>query len=238
MRSGLDYSLLKMIEKNTSKINAFASDYPDLMEAIDKNLLVGETYISFITQTDIYKIPFELALITKTQHTYFENAVIFMLQGNLDESYALLRLAMELSRDILVLSKKPELMDLWKNRENEYGKYRKKFKFNHEHPANMYAHQIYKLASRYGVHGHQTTLLNSSELKDDDNTNFTELTLTTERIASNLETLLCAFFPIYGNLIDCLTISNPAHTPTPETIKLEKEVIELCENNINLIHDC
>lgn len=231
----MNYSLKKIIENNTLKTDAFISDYPNLMKVVDTNLLVGKAYTSFIIQTDIYKIPFELSLIIQTQHTYYENSVIFMIQGNLDESYALLRLAMELSRDILVLSKKPDLIELWKNRENERGKYRKKFKFNHEHPANKYAHEIYSLASRYGVHGHQTTLINSTELKDENNTTFTELTLTTERIADNLGTWFCAFFPIYGNLIDCLTMSNPAYTPTPETINIEKGVIELCKSNIDLV---
>lgn len=231
----MNYSLKKIIEKNNLKTEAFIRDYPDLMKVVDTNLSVGKAYTSFIIQTDTYKIPFDLSLIIQTQQTYYENSVIFMIQGNLDESYALLRLAMELSRDILVLSKKPHLMELWKNRENDRGKYRKKFKFNHEHSANKYAHEIYILASRYGVHGHQTTLINSMELKDESNTTFTELTLTTERIASNLETWLCSFFPIYGNLIDCVTMSNPAYAPTPETISIEKGVLDICKGNIDLV---
>ncbi|MEY8215199.1 MAG: hypothetical protein RPR97_12060 [Colwellia sp.] len=228
----MDYSLKKIIEKNAKKVDNFACEYPDFMKIIDKNILVGKDYTSAISQANIYDTPFELSQIIQTQHKYYENSVIFMLQGNLNESYTLLRLAMELSRDILVLSKKPDLMELWKNREEEYGKYRKKFKFNHEHPANMCAHELYKLASSYGVHGHQTTLLNCKELKNEDNFDFTELSLTTERIVSNLETWFSAFFPIYGNLIDCLSMSNPV---TQDTISAEKEVMELCKTNIELL---
>ncbi len=141
-------------------------------------------------------------------------------------------MASELSRDLLVLSKKPELLTIWQDREKQENKrlYQEQFKFDHGHAANKYAFTIYKFTCAYGVHGHNTSLMHSSASGEFSTVgaNFAELSVTNKGIANCLTVWLSAFFAIYANIADCLKLRNLS---TDATKKFQSMVISLSNDN-------
>jgi len=230
----IDYSLLTVLSDGKAQIDKYFTDYPELKHIVDANLIVGKGYVLAIVQTVHEAFHLEMMYMIQRQHGYYENSVVLLLQGQLDEALAILRMAMELSRDILVLSKDSSLMPLWSNREKEYQKYRKKFKFDGGYSPNKHAHELYKLTSQFGVHGHLTTIGQSSKFnfKNSHKSGLVEQSMTTGGIANIFTIWLSAFFAIYGNLSDCIKILS-AHTEL--TLSLSQSVSELSIKNGEVI---
>ena len=230
IEESVEYSVFTVLNERKSTIENFLSDYPQLLEIVEGNLFVGKGYVSAVSQSAHHKIPTQLLLMIQRQHGYYENSAILLLQGQLDEALALLRMAAELSRDLLVLSKNVTLIPLWLNREKEYSKYRKKFKFDNRHAPNSYAQKLYKLTSKFGVHGHNTTLCHSDTFShvSINNEKFVELSISNNGIASSLTIWFAAFFAIYANVSDCLKALE-AHSEA--TLSLNQTLLNVCDGN-------
>ena len=67
-----------------------------------------------------------------------------------------MRLAAELSRDVIRIADDEKLRVVWLERENKPNEYRKHFKFTEQSPDEEAVHMVYKFASKFGVHGHVT----------------------------------------------------------------------------------
>ena len=68
----------------------------------------------------------------------------------------LLRLAAELSRDVVRIADSEKMLTIWLERENKPNEYKKHFKFASHSPDEEAVHTVYKFASKFGVHGHVT----------------------------------------------------------------------------------
>jgi len=229
-----EYSLETIRYRLNKRYDSFFEEHSDSKIIIDANLAISKGYISTITQVLGGQIDIDFLLLIQKQHDYFESSLILMLHGQLDEALALLRMATELSRDLLVLSKKPELKELWKSRESEYFKYKKKFKFDQHYAANSFAQSIYKLTSKFGVHGHMTSFANSNPINEFQSSNgdFVEMGVTNKGIANCLTIWLMSLFAIYINIVDCLNILN---IESPATNEFHAMLANLSEQNDGII---
>lgn len=64
-------------------------------------------------------------------------------------------MACELSRDLILMSRAPKAAQLWLDREQQRGPYRRLFRFdNLTSPVAQSLKELYKIASPFGVHGH------------------------------------------------------------------------------------
>jgi tetratricopeptide (TPR) repeat protein len=225
----MTYDLKLILDERNSKSKKFIATYPEMIEVIDSNLYTGKGLISILTQLKENEIPSYFNTIIQKQNTYYENSIVLIVQGQLDEALALLRMASELSRDLLVLSKDPSLLDIWNNREKERNTYRNKFKFNKDHQPNAYAHSLYELTSKFGVHGHQTTLMHSTNLiNHPGDHDIVEFRLSDEGIISVTEVWLRAYFAIYANILDCLEELN---INSESTSKFKTIILDTCVLN-------
>lgn len=225
----MNYDLKFILNERNSKSQKFITSYPEVIEVIDSNLYTGKGLICTLTQLKENKIPSFFNTIIQKQNTYHENSIVLIIQGQLDEALALLRMASELSRDLLVLSKNPSLINIWNNREKERNSYRSKFKFDSSHQPNAYAHSLYELTSKFGIHGHQTTLMHSTNLRDiPGSPEIVEFMLSDEGIISVFEVWLRAYLAIYANIIDCL---NELKISSESICEFEQIVLETCALN-------
>jgi hypothetical protein len=87
---------------------------------------------------------------------YQVQSLFLILQHQLDAGYALLRLATELSRDLARIADNEKMLSIWLARENKQNEYKKHFKFSLDFPDESAIHNVYKFASKFGVHGHVT----------------------------------------------------------------------------------
>ena len=81
------------------------------------------------------------------------------MQHQLDAGYALLRLAAELSRDLARIADDEKMLSIWLARENKQNEYKKHFKYSLDSPDESAIHNVYKFASKFGVHGHVTDVM-------------------------------------------------------------------------------
>ena len=138
-------------------IQKFKEAYPDLWNVFGDSInLVRAVPIEIGQQAGLTEIEMQrLFLWQKTLH-YQTQSLFLLLQSQLDAGFALLRLAAELSRDVIRIADDEKMLAIWLERENNPNQYKKLFKFRQNSPPEEAVHTVYKFASKFGVHGHQT----------------------------------------------------------------------------------
>jgi hypothetical protein len=98
------------------------------------------------------------AMMWWTMLEYQMEGFFLALDKRLDESYAMLRMASELARDIARIGDDEELHKLWLQRGRPEMKKRwsRISKFNDSDASEAMAHKVYDLSSVMGIHGHTT----------------------------------------------------------------------------------
>jgi hypothetical protein len=138
-------------------VSKFKARYPDLWKVFGDciNLARAVPYVigqqDGLTEIEMHR----LFLWQKVLH-YQTQSLFLLLQSQLDAGFALLRLASELSRDVIRIADDEKILAIWLQRENKPNEYKKRFKFIQNSPDEKAVHTVYKFASKFGVHGHQT----------------------------------------------------------------------------------
>ena len=138
-------------------IKKFKDSYPELWKVFGDSINLTRAVPFVIGQQDgLTEIEMHRLFLWQKVLHYQTQSLFLLLQAQLDAGFALLRLAAELSRDIVRISDDEQMLDIWFKREIKPREYKKHFKFLKHFPDEDTVYEIYKFASKFGVHGHQT----------------------------------------------------------------------------------
>ena len=102
-----------------------------------------------------------LPLLLWQQMTKYQfQSLLQFIALELDTGYTLLRNATELVRDVAFLGAHPDDTERWYEA-RRMNRSDRRFRFDRSDPSQAYVHDLYKLASNWGVHGHITGLSSS-----------------------------------------------------------------------------
>lgn len=88
-------------------------------------------------------------------HNYHHEACLSSMRMKPNIGLALTRMACELSRDVIIMAGDLASQELWWNREDRNSAYKKIFRFDRiNSPIGSTMHDLYKIGSQFGVHGH------------------------------------------------------------------------------------
>jgi len=150
------------LDKRHSEVMKFLSNYSDLTIVIDTALMITHALVcEAVLHNAKSMAKTYCGLMWQTAADYHKQSLAHILARELDAGFALLRMATELSRDAYVIANNEQHLDLWMNRETRAGEYRNLFKFDQSIPGGKAAFDLYKLSSRFGIHGHNTSLMHS-----------------------------------------------------------------------------
>jgi hypothetical protein len=101
------------------------------------------------------------AMCMQQLHDYHREASLLCMRDRANVALALVRMACELSRDLVLMSRDPTAEQLWLDREDLGKQYRKHFRFDRlTSPVGSALRDLYKIGCRFGVrcrfgvHGH------------------------------------------------------------------------------------
>jgi len=138
-------------------ISKFKKVYPDLWKVFGDSINLARAIPYVIGQQDgLTEIEMHRLFLWQKVLHYQTQSLFLLLQSQLDAGFALLRLAAELSRDVICIADDKKMLTIWLERENKPNEYKKHFKFKQNSPDEEAVHTVYKFASKFGVHGHQT----------------------------------------------------------------------------------
>lgn len=143
-------------------ISKFKKRYPELWSVFGESINIARAIPYVIGQQDGLTLleMHRLILWQKVLH-YQVQSLFLLLRTQLDAGYALLRLAAELSRDVVRTADDERMLDIWVARELKPKEYKKHFVFDLNSPDEEAVFNVYKFASVFGVHGHLTDAMYS-----------------------------------------------------------------------------
>ncbi|HTB15472.1 MAG TPA: hypothetical protein VK752_28070 [Bryobacteraceae bacterium] len=150
-------SFARLCDTQHERLTQFREDYPDLDVVLSAALNVGHLIVGSIslirglTVTETHRW-----MMWQTLLGYQQQSLLLIVSGNTDAGLALIRLAMELGRDVAVIQDHDERLELWLKRRDpaRRGEYRRLFRFDDGTAAGAMARKAYDLCSEFGVHGH------------------------------------------------------------------------------------
>ncbi|MFB9985332.1 hypothetical protein ACFSQQ_09595 [Mesorhizobium kowhaii] len=148
---------------STEPISEFRKQNKTLISAGEDLLWLEWQLISIVLLAgDVFAPTARLAL--QELHSYHREACLLAMRKSPNVGLAMTRMACELSRDLILLILDKDMDALWHNREADSKRYRQEFRF--DRIEGVFAdkfYELYKLSSRFGVHGH-TNLLQTPNL--------------------------------------------------------------------------
>jgi hypothetical protein len=213
----MSWSLKEKIDHDYKLVIDFFEAQPGVYDLINEMLDSVQILLSItcenIVETD--KNAFQRYMLWITLHEYIEESLLLLIKTRLDESFALLRMSAELSRDIARISESKTNYDLWSEKRTRNDKYKKVFRFNNNDKLETFIYSLYKLSSNYGVHGHQTRDIHLSHLGEVINERFIRVNVPEKQLYKALNIWLRAFFPLHRMVIRTYEASFKQLTPDP-----------------------
>jgi hypothetical protein len=165
-KNSREHPLDEWLSFEQESISRFKNGYPELWQVFGDSinlaraipLVIGQQ--AGLTGIEMHR----LFLWQKVLH-YQTQSLFLLLQSQLDAGFALLRLAAELSRDVIRIGDDEKLLAIWFERESKPNEYKKRFKFIQNSPNETAVHTVYKFASKFGVHGHRTDTMFSEVIE-------------------------------------------------------------------------
>ncbi len=228
-----EHSLEVLAKTHESERVSFAEKFPDIVECIDSILFTTKAYTTVIIQSCSDKLSASLLLLIPRFQSYFEQSVLLATEGRIDESYALLRMSTEVMRDIhkLLRDESSESDRIYSNRLDDEDKYRKRFKFRKNHGPSKLAMDLYSISSKFGIHGHNMTVVSSMQETTKMGTPFGEfvvLKMTNLGKMPAIHLWLKAVFPLYAMLLDAR--EDGMKEPNPVLLEFELMLREIIIN--------
>ena len=225
----MDVSLESEWKNASDCISNFKKNFPDVWYVLDTGyLVITSIHVSWLECTGEKPYPSEFYLMLNRIRKYHWSSVFLILQKDIDAGFALLRMMAELTRDIYAIAHKPELIAVWRNREEDFRNYRNNFKFDKSHTPSCMVMDIYKIFSRYGVHGHMSTALHSKIKRPKNEDTFAYFEVEVKGVLDALALWFRTLGPIYAMLIDSINCN--------EDIE-QIEVTKLCFEYFDSLRD-
>ncbi len=145
---------LSFEQESTSR---FRNIYPDLWQVFGDSINLARA-VPFVIgqQASLTELEMHRLFLWQKVFHYQTQSLFLLLKSQLDAGFALLRLAAELSRDVIRIADDESMLAIWLERENKPDEYKKRFKFLQNFPEEKKVHTVYRFASQFGIHGHQT----------------------------------------------------------------------------------
>lgn len=152
-----EHPLDEWLSFEQESIQKFKKTYPDLWQAFGDSINLARA-VPFVIgqQQELTEIEMHRLFLWQKVLHYQTQSLFLLLQAQLDAGFALLRLAAELCRDVIRIADDEKMLAIWLERETKPNQHKKRFKFMLNSPDEEAVHTIYKFASQFGVHGHQT----------------------------------------------------------------------------------
>ena len=152
-----EHPLDEWLSFEQESILRFKKGYPDLWQVFGDSINLARAIPFAIgQQPELTKIEMHRLFLWQKVLHYQTQSLFLLLKSQLDAGFALLRLAAELSRDVIRIADDEKMLAIWLERENKPNEYKKRFKFIQNSSDEEKVHTVYKFASKFGVHGHQT----------------------------------------------------------------------------------
>lgn len=178
-------------------IREFENRYPDiyLLTSTAETLLsamVGEAaQITGLDQAEGCRL-----MLWQMVGKYQFNSLLMIVTGDLDAAYTMLRNATELVRDVAVIGNDVSRAQRWwaSKRDNKRDRL---FQFDDSDGNQRYVHELYRMASNWGTHGHMTGWSHTEKIGVAGLEENIELRqVGTRGIEEGLAVWLCGFFPM------------------------------------------
>ncbi len=153
--------LLYDLDQRTASLERFAQRYPQVWELLNHS--IGELRVvqNIWPAHNAEATPVELKCFALwfTMQRYIEQAIALIISRDLNSGSSLLRLVLEVSRDIRHIDSDVTKWRMWDTRNNtkqDWSRYTNDFKFDETTDLGKKAKDMYKQCSTLGVHGHDT----------------------------------------------------------------------------------
>jgi hypothetical protein len=133
-------------------MDEFAKGNPEIVSQTEELLFLLWRVCS-ITAHPSCKLTVSAIVSIQQIHEYCREAAILCMRSHPNVGLALVRLACELSRDVIRMAADARAEAVWNEKTTKKQAYRDKFKFNL--PKERILFDIYKISSEFGVHGHR-----------------------------------------------------------------------------------
>lgn len=191
------HPLERIVTDQLRQVKEFEARYPDiyLLTSTAGKLwwaMVGEAaHIAGLDEAETCRL-----LLWQMIGNYQFDALLMIVTGDLDAAYTMLRNATELVRDVATIGNDVGRAQRWWDSKRT-DKRDKLFQFDDSDSNQKYVHQLYKMASNWGTHGHITGLSHSALIgvagREE---NIAILRVSTKGIEETLTVWLCGFFPM------------------------------------------
>ncbi len=192
-------SLKQTIENRHKRLLEFAEIHPDVWELADAFAISARGILTDALQYTETSFRHTTAYMCwRSVYDYQEESLFLLINNKVDEGYALLRMASELSRDAARICESDQIFELWNQRKKikHEKRYKKIFRFNRKNPTEKYVYGIYNLGSDFGIHGHQTGSIFRSDHDIIGNGNHVAFRPTDLDVLDSLTVWFFSFFPL------------------------------------------
>lgn len=204
---------LNYLESRHSRIRTFLAKHQDILVLINAGTVLAHALSSISTITNSSNnAKLWCGILWQTVSRYQLQSIELILAGELDAGIALLRMATELARDVAVLGKDEASLVIWKKREEDSKAsklYRDSFKFD-QSPLGLAARDLYKFASRFGIHGHNTLLAHAKpDLQNVSTNRIVHFDIEENAPFEAIDIWLRSFFPLHGLCAQAMRVDDP-----------------------------
>jgi hypothetical protein len=220
-----------------SRVRDFFNEHPDVISVCDTLYLVGGA-MPLLEAAGASKVNSSswCNLLWQQAAGYLNDAFFLFIEGRLDSGFALLRMSVELARDTAILRAFPSNEALWHNREAERNEYRKVFRFDTSAPLGSSAQAIYKICTRYGVHGHTTNLFHfEKDGTANPGKNLASFKVSKKGIIEGVGFWMRSFAPVHGLCGASNCGSGPDIYTDPELYEKFRETVRSLMPILNLL---
>lgn len=211
-------SLKETVEKDHQMLLKFFNSQPGIYDLLDAMIISARGLIlKTLENFPEGECSFTRYMLWATMYEYIEQSLLLILKTRLDEGYALLRMASELSRDVARIGESQSNFDMWKERARLHMKdeYKNAFRFKKDDKIEKFVYDLYNMTSIYGVHSHQTRDCHLSQIGEVVHGRFMRVKVPERAVLDRLNLWLFSYFPLH--LMPALTFKKiySAINPNP-----------------------
>lgn len=189
-----------LLEAKLTNFRAFREGQERLWIAVDSAYLAARTLIGTVMMhltkgtAEAHRL-----MMWQTVLEYQMQSFFLLIDRQLDEGIALLRMSAELARDINRIADDEARLDIWLERDcgpRQKKLYRASFRFADDDPTEAFVHKLYDLASTFGIHGHMLKSMAGKPTKISKDGTVVQLEVSDDDVYRTLEIWLTSFFAL------------------------------------------
>src|SRR5919109_3275416 len=195
-----------LLNKKLADLRDFRQNQEPLWQVVNGGYLVSEGLIrSAVLLPELTIQETHRAMMWWTVLDYQMESFFLCINRQLGLALACLRMAAELTRDVARIGNDEAKMTIWLNRSDRaiQKQYRREFRFDDLDELEKYIHQLYDLASSFGIHGHTLRSGALSPVKNLENGKYVILDVSDVEVFKTLEIWLAAFYPLQAVFFRC-----------------------------------